>query len=305
MTRLRQLLLLILPLLWVVGAELAAETIPSVAVAAGKVRVLSQTVGTDELLLSLADPDQVAALSHLSRETAYSAVAAEAARYPHISATCDAEEALTYAPTLVLCADYSRAEFVSQVRRAGIRVIVFNKYRTLEDSYANLRLIARELGKEAQAERIIADCQARVAALKERLEGVHKVRVIVPSIYSLIAGSDTTFQDLADHAGAENLAATLGHIVGHQPPPAEKILSWPIEKLVLAGPSLEESLLPFRKLPPYQYMSSVKEGRAVLIPNYILSCITHRRVDGYEALARALHPELFADTSSVAPAPSH
>jgi iron complex transport system substrate-binding protein len=304
MTRLRQLFLLILPLLWVVGAELAAETTPAGPVAAAKVRVLSQTVGTDELLLSLADPEQVAALSHLSREAAYSAVAAEAARYPQISPNCDAEEALKHAPTLVLCADYSRSEFVSQVRRAGIRVIVFNKYRTLEDSYENLRIVARELGKQEKAERIIADCQARVAALQRRLVGVRPVRVIVPSIYSLIAGSNTTFQDLADHAAAENLAATIGHIEGHKTPPSEQMLIWPVEKLVLAGNTLEEALEPFRKIPPYQFMRSVREGRAVLIPNYVLSCVTHYRVDGYEALAKALHPELFAPSAAAGAAPT-
>jgi len=304
MTRLRQLFLLILPLFWVVGAELAAESNPTAAVPVGKVRVLSQTVGTDELLLALADPDQIAALSHLSRVSDYCAVATEAAAYPKIPENCDAETALSYKPTLVLCADYSRAEFVSQVRRAGLRVIIFNKYRTLEDSLENLRILGRELGKEEKAERIIADCKARVAALERRLAGARKVRVIVPSLYSVISGNHTTFQDLADHAAAENLANTLGGLEGHQAPPSEKMLTWPVERLVLAGNSVEEALAPFRKIPPYQFMASVREGRAVLIPNHILSCITHHRVSGYEALAKALHPELFKEDAPAA-SPAH
>jgi len=48
------------------------------------IRVVSQTVGSDELLLAIAKPEQVAALSHISRESIYSAVAAEATKYPQI-----------------------------------------------------------------------------------------------------------------------------------------------------------------------------------------------------------------------------
>ena len=55
---------------WAVSA--AASASPA------HVRVVSQTVGSDELLLALAEPEQVAALSHLSRESIYSAVAEEA-----------------------------------------------------------------------------------------------------------------------------------------------------------------------------------------------------------------------------------
>ena len=72
------------------------------------VRVVSQTVGTDELLLALAAPEQVAALSHLARDPAFSAVPGEARRYPQLQVNGDAESILRYAPTLVLFANYSR-----------------------------------------------------------------------------------------------------------------------------------------------------------------------------------------------------
>ena len=42
------------------------------------VRVVSQTVGTDELLLALAAPDQIAALSHLARNPVFSTTAEQA-----------------------------------------------------------------------------------------------------------------------------------------------------------------------------------------------------------------------------------
>jgi iron complex transport system substrate-binding protein len=256
--------------------------------------VVSQFVGGDEVLLALAAPEQIAALSHRGREHAFSATADEAKKYPQI-VQGDAETILKFNPTLVLFADYSRIELVEQVRRAGVRVIVSDRYRTLEDSYENLRQLAKELGPSAErkAEEIIADCDARVRALEEKLRNVKPVRVIAPSTYGVVGGADTTFQDLCDHAGAINLAATIGGLRGHQAPPNEQMLTWPIDRVVVSGDLVHEALAPFRTLPPYQYMAAVREGRAVLIEPYMLSCVSHHRVAAYERLALGLHPEVF------------
>ncbi|MGC4072370.1 MAG: ABC transporter substrate-binding protein [Nibricoccus sp.] len=261
----------------------------------GTVRVVSQTVGTDELLLALAEPSQIAALSPLARESQFCAVADQAAAYPQLAKNGDAENALKFSPTLVLVANYSRAELVSQVRRAGVKVFVVEKYESLADAYANLRALARELGPSAEkkAETIIADSERRVAALAEKLKNVRPVRVIAPSTYGVIGGAGTTFQDLCDHAGAENLAATLGKLTGHVPPPNEQMLTWPIDRVVVSGDDLDSALAPFLKLPPYQFMSAVRERRAALIRMWHLSSVTHHRVAAYEQLARELHPELF------------
>jgi iron complex transport system substrate-binding protein len=303
MTHLRQLCCFILLLLGAVASGLCADTVAPVDPAS--MRVVSQTVGTDELLLALAEPSQIAALSHLSRDARWSAVSVEAARYTQLSGTSDAESVLALRPTLVLCADYSRAELVSQLRKAGLHVVVFTRYSSLEDAYANLRLLAAELGPRAvvRCEALIARCEARVAALSARLSKLPRVRVLAPSVFGLIPGDGTTFQDLCDHAGAENLATTLGRLRGHEAPPSERMITWPVEKLVVAGENLEKALAPFRATPPYHFMPAVREGRAVLVPNYILSCLSHHRVECYEILALALHPELSAAEQAPNPKP--
>jgi len=275
-------------------APVVAFTFASVAEPA-PIRIVSQTVGTDELLLALAEPSQIAALSPLARESQFCAVSEEAAPYPQLAKNGDAENALKFSPTLVLVANYSRADLVSQLRRAGVKIFVVEKYESLNDAYANLRALARELGPlaEKKAETIIADCERRVAALAEKLKGVRPIRVIAPSTYGVIGGANTTFQDLCDHAGAENVAATLGKLTGHVPPPNEQMLTWPIERVVVSGDDLASALAPFLKLPPYQFMPAVRERRAALLKPWHISSVSHHRVAAYEHLARELHPELF------------
>jgi iron complex transport system substrate-binding protein len=205
------------------------------------------------------------------------------------------ETILKFNPTLVLVADYSRAELVEQIRRAGVRVLSFDRYATLEDAFANLRLLARTIGgaAPARADKIIEDCRRRTAALRKALASTKPIAVIAPSTYGVIPGADTTFPDLCEHANAINLAVTLGHLKGHAAPPNEQMLTWPIEAVVVSGRSTSEALAALRSLPPYQYLAAVREGRAALLAPWMLSCVSHRRVDGYERLARELHPAAF------------
>lgn len=266
---------------------------------AGEVRVVSQTVGTDELLLAVAAPEQIAALSHLGRDPVFSGVARAAAAFPAIGQG-DAETILRYRPTLVLFSDYSRAELVEQVRRAGVPVLVFDRYLTLEDAYSNLRRLAAALDDPAareRAEAVIADCQARLADLQRRLKDATPVRVIAPSTYGVIAGTGTTFQDICNYVGAENLATTLGRLKGHDIPPGEAMLQWPIDMVVLGGASLDEALAPYLKLPPYAHMPAVRRRRVALLDAWALGCVSHLRVHAYEQLARQLHPDRFKETA--------
>lgn len=254
-------------------------------------RVVSQAVGTDELLLAMADPSQVAALSHISRSAEFSGVAKEAVAYAQLRGG-DAEDILKFKPDLVLMTSYSRPELVTQIRKTGVQVCFIERYESLEDAYANLRLVARAVGHPERAETLIQKCRQRVETLAVRLKGRKPVRVMAPSTYGYTGGSDTTFQDLCDHAGAVNVAAEAG-LKGHAPTPGEQMLGWRIEVLVLGGTSCAESLAPFRNLTPFRLLPAVQQGRCALLPGHLLSSVSHLRIDGYEILARQLHPEAF------------
>lgn len=271
----------------------ASLCLASFSTGASQHRVVSQTVGTDELLVAIADPDEIAALSHLSRDSDFSAIAEQASAYPILRVNGDAEDILQYEPTLVLVADYSRHELVEQVRRTGVEVMVSDRYDTLAETYANLRQLAALLGHEDRAEALIQSCRERVDRLESRIEGRRPIRVIAPSTYGVIAGDQTTFQDLCDHTGAENLAKTLGGLVGHTAPPNERMLIWPIEAVVVSGDTLESALGPYRDLPPYSLMQVIKDSRAVVLKPWHLGCVSHFRIDAYERLAQALHPDVF------------
>ncbi len=252
-------------------------------------RVVSQAVGTDELLMALAAPGQIAALSNLGRDARYSPVASQAQSYPTLKDS-DAESVLVFHPDLVLAASYTRPETLALLRRAGVRLLVLDHFDSLEDVYADLRLLGHALGRDAQAEALIAQSRARVAALAKRLQGVRPVRVLAASIYPFTAGSGTTFQDLCDHAGAINVAAVAG-LKGHQPTPSELLLAWNPE--VLVADDEPDILARLAQIPAYRLLPAFQSGHVVRLPEALLSSVSQYRIDAYEALARALHPERF------------
>lgn len=261
------------------------------AVLASPQRVVSQTVGTDELLLALADPAQIAALSHFAREPAFSVDANQAAAHPMLKSD-DAESVIRFRPDLVLAASYTEAPTLTLLRRAGVELIVVEHFESLEDVYANIRTIGAAIGHADRAEALVRRTERRVTELAQKLNGVKPVRVLAVSTYPFTAGSQTTFQDMCDHAGAINVAAEAG-LVGHASTPDEKLLTWNPELLIASdseGPGLE---LRLRQMPAYEHLPALRAGRLVLLPGQLLASVTHHRVAAFEALARKLHPERF------------
>lgn len=254
-------------------------------------RVVSQTVGTDELLIDLCEPHRIAALSFLSKNPSYSDVVIAAQRFPQIQ-DGSAEQILKYKPDLVLFSNYSRPELVEQIKRAGIPILVFDRFNTLEDVYRNIRILGTALGRTKAAESLIRQCEDRVTALRSRLQGVVPRRVLAPSSYHYLAGSQTTFQDLCDHAGAINVAGEAG-LRGHSPTPTETLMRWKVDYLVISDIEVPEKLATLRKHPSFGALSATQAGRVILLPEVLLSSVSHRRIRGYEMMAQQLHPESF------------
>ena len=254
-------------------------------------RVVSQAVGTDDLLMDLAEPSQIAALSNLGQDERYAPSFREAKRYQALR-NSSAEDILRFRPDLVLVTSYSPPESIVLLRRAGVKVFVLAQYERLEDVYASLRKLGELLGRSAKAEDVIRACQARVKVLAQKLQGVKPVRVMAAGIYPFASGADTSFQDICEHTGALNVAAEAG-LKGHVPMPAEKALTWKPDVLIGPQDQGENLIAQLRDLPPYKFMPALRQGRVVPIPGALLATTSHRRIETYEWVARALHPERF------------
>lgn len=254
-------------------------------------RVVSHAVGTDDLVLALAAPKQIAALSALGRDQRYSPHWQEAAKYPALRKG-EAEDILRHRPDLVILTSYSPIEVRTLLERAKVRVFILERYEHFEDLCRTAEALGKVFGREAHAAQLVAQWRTREAALRQRLAGVKPVRVMAAGIYPFASGSKTTFQDICDHAGAINVAAEAG-LVGHVPMPGEKPLGWKVEVLIGPWEQGVDLAAKLRELSPFKFMSALKQGRLIQIDGALLASTSHRRLDAYEAVAKALHPERF------------
>jgi len=255
-------------------------------------RVVSHGIATDDILLALANPGQIASLSHLAH-SAYAYNAALAKRYPMLK-NSSAENILSFNPDLVLLTSFSSPESVAILKRSGVKLYIVEKYESLEDVYTTLLEVGDLLGQRQKAEILIASCRSRVNSLAKALEGVKPVRVILAAEYSFISGTNTTFQELCDHAGAINVAAEAG-ISGIAPIPSEKMLSWKIDYLIgwqEPGSKMTERL---KAVAPFRFLDAYKQGKLIEMPGALFMTTSHHRVTAFEMLARILHPERFQD----------
>jgi len=94
----------------------------SISAAAPPKRVVSHAVGTDDILLALADPSQIAALSQMAHDPLVAPTAMEAAKYPALK-NSSAEDILRFNPDLVILASFSSPETVAILKKSGVRLL--------------------------------------------------------------------------------------------------------------------------------------------------------------------------------------
>ncbi|MGY9047453.1 MAG: ABC transporter substrate-binding protein, partial [Rhodobacterales bacterium] len=169
----------------------AADTLP---------RVASMNLCTDQLVLLLADPDQILSLSRLAGDPRSSSMATEATEYLQNSG--GAEEIFALKPDVVLAGRYSDPTVVAMLRRLGLQVEQIPITSALSDIPQQIRAVGVVLHQETRAEALAAGVDARIAALGIAPPDAPVAAFFYPNGYSL--GADTLSNDIVTHAGFRN-----------------------------------------------------------------------------------------------------
>ena len=122
------------------------------------------------------------------------------------------EEILALNPQVVLLNDMSQSEEqVKQLEENGVKVVV-SKAADIEGVYYAIRMIGKLMGKEENAEAVIADMQATFDEIKanSKNEGKSVYFEVSPLQWGLwTAGKGTFMDELADICGLTNAFADL------------------------------------------------------------------------------------------------
>jgi iron complex transport system substrate-binding protein len=207
------------------GGQPAAERL------SGRPTIVSLNPCLDAILVAIAPPQQLLALSHYSRDPASSSLSPAArARFAFGGGTV--EEVLAAAPDLVLASTFIDPATRNAFTRLGIRVETFGAPATVEQSIAQVREVARLTGNVAAGERL-------AAAMAEAASGDPAARPIPTLLWQpgqIVPGEATLIADLLRRHGFANFAAARG--LGQADYVAlETLLAAPPELLLVAGDS--------------------------------------------------------------------
>ena len=125
-------------------------------------RIVSQTLGTDEILLAICAPQRLVALSILVDDADYSNVTAQA-HLVKARANADAEQILALYPDVIFVASYSKAELIELLQAAHAPVFRFAHFDRLEDIKANIRTIGYAVGEDDNADALVQHMEHHLA----------------------------------------------------------------------------------------------------------------------------------------------
>ncbi len=174
-------------------------------------RIASINVCTDQLLLTLADPEQIAGLSPYARDPASSWLAERARNFRRLSG--EAEDVLMLKPDVVVAGAFSRRATREMLKQMGQRVVEFAVAQSLDDVRRNIRLMGDLVGHPERARAEIArfdESIARARAVAAR----HPLRVLAVSRRGWITGQHSLLGALLQAVGLTNIAGELGVAAG-------------------------------------------------------------------------------------------
>lgn len=169
-------------------------------------RVVSLNVCTDQLLLLLAGPGQIAGVTPLARDC-WNAVLCEQARHvPVLRPT--AENVVAFHPDVVLGESYTAAVAIQAARERGARVIVMPPAQALADIPGQIMMVANAIGAGARGRALAADFTRRLASLSTD-PGPGSPTAAIYAANGFITRAGSLPDDVLAHAGLRNYATVM------------------------------------------------------------------------------------------------
>ncbi len=256
-------------------------------------RIISLAPSNTEILFAIGAGGQV-----IGRETMsdYPEEAKAVQDIGSVYGALNTELIVSLNPDLVLASELNSPEQVKTLEELGITVYYLKNPATLEEMYENLNIVAQLTGRETEAAALIESLQARVEAvdkkimpLSSRISVFYEIDATDPA-KPYTAGKGTFITLLIERAGGYNIASDLE---GYPQLSLEQIVAADPAFIILGDAAYGVTPESIALRPGWENLTAVKNNKVFAFDDNLLSRPGPRLVDGLEALAKLLRPELF------------
>ena len=269
-----------------------------VAIPAKPMRIITASVGHDEMTLALVPNERLVAVGAPTRNATYSNVAALVQEKPEISR--DPEVIIAQSPDVVVTSPFFPIEAVDALQRAGIPVIQTELIQGPEARINSILLMGYIFGEEQRAFEFADEVQSRY----ESLIAVTSEQSPQPSVLALtsysdtlwVAGGNSTEGGVIVAAGGINAAEVAG-IQGNQTTSLEGVIAMAPEVIVIAQPlefgaeEFRQSLLTNEALAE---VPAIMNNAVHVVESKHFTTLSYWNIRGAEDLARILWPDEFS-----------
>lgn len=170
-------------------------------------RFASINLCTDQLLMALADPEQILGLSPYARDPLRSWNVAKASRFPLLSG--EAEDVLVLKPDIVVAGRFTKRATRELLKQQGLRVVEFSAARSLDEVKAQLRQMGELVQHPDRAAAEIKRLDAAMAHARN-VASARSYRVLAVSRRGWVSGGDNLATSLLSAVGLANAGGELG-----------------------------------------------------------------------------------------------
>ena len=256
-------------------------------------RIVSLGPSNTEILFAIGAGSQI-----VGRDD-FSDYPAEAANIPGVGATYgnfSAEAIVAVNPDLVLMSELYTTEQVKSLEDVGLTIFWLANPTDWGGLYANLLTVGQLTGHASEAQALTDSLKSRVTAVVEKVKGAAQPKVF----YEIDATDPTkpyttgpgTFVDvLIATAGGANVGAALGTPYGQLS--SEELVKQNPDVIVLGDSLYGVTVESVGQRAGWEAIAAVKNGTVYVFDDNLASRPGPRLVDGLEAMAKLIHPELF------------
>jgi len=204
--------------------------------------------------------------------------------------TTNIEKVAALAPDLILASVSANEQAVAQLRELKLNVYA-TEPKTYDDVIEKIKNIGILTDKQQSAAEVSNRMSQVRADVDSKLAGADKPAVLIEFSPGWTVGKGEFMDELVTLAGGSNVAQGNSWYEFD----AEQIVK--SNPQVIVYPSIPDSPNPIVEAinarPGWQVIDAVKNNRLVEVPGDPLSRVGPRLADGLQALAKAIHPELF------------
>jgi len=283
------------PTLAATGVTITDVTGRTVTIAGTPERLISLAPSTTEMLFAIGLAPKIVATDDFSD---YPAEAKNLPKIGGLNAAYNFEQIVALKPDLIFAAGITPPETLKKLEDLKLTVVVVGAEKTSFDSiFADIALVGRATGHVDQAAQVTTAMHDQLAALKAKLAAAKEKPLVYWELdatdpakpYSV--GPGNFVGDMIALAGGRNVFEKA-----ESPFPqvsAEQVVAANPDVIILSDAAYGITVDSVLKRPGWQVIAAVKQQRVAPIDDNLVSRPGPRIVEGLEATARIIHPELF------------